>query len=98
MEKETSKEFKDIPITFENLDTSKYKAFAANQESTKVDVVVKGVASIINKLDSSSIKAYVDLSSLEEGTMKVPVMVSGSDNRLSYTSRTSAIEVIISKK
>ena len=98
MEKETSKEFKNIPITFENLDTTKYKAFAANQESTKVDVVVKGVASIINKLDANNIKAYVDLSSFEEGTMKVPVMVSGSDNRLSYTSRTAFIEVIISKK
>ena len=98
MEKETSKEFEDIPITFENLDTTKYKAFAANQESTKVDVVVKGVASILNKLDASSIKAYVDLSNLEPGTIKVPVMVNGTDNRLSYTSRTTAIEVIISKK
>ena len=63
-----------------------------------MDVVVKGVASIINKLDANNIKAYVDLSSFEEGTMKVPVMVSGSDNRLSYTSRTAFIEVIISKK
>lgn len=98
MEKETSKEFKNIPITFENLDTTKYKAFAANQESTKVDVLVKGVASILNKLDESNIKAYVDLSDFEEGTFQVPVMVSGSDNRVSYTSRITVIEVIISKK
>ena len=98
MEKETSKEFKDIPITFENLDTSKYKVQATSVESTKVDVVVKGVGSIINKLDPSSIKAYVDLSNLEVGTISVPVMVTGSDLRLNYTSRTTMIEVIISKK
>lgn len=97
MEKETSKEFKDIPITFENLD-SKYKVQAANVESTKVDVLVKGVGSIINKLDASDIRAYVDLSNLEPGTQKVPVFVTGKDVKLSYTSRTTMIEVIISKK
>ena len=98
MEKETSKEFKDIPISFENLDTTKYKAFASSPEETKVDVVVKGVASIINKLQAKDITAYVDLSNFEEGTIKVPVMVNGSDVRLSYTSRTTSITVIISKK
>ena len=98
MEKETSREFKDIPITFENLDTSKYKVQATSIDATKVDVVVKGVGSIINKLDSSDIKAYVDLSNLEIGTISVPVMVSGSDLRLNYTSRTTMIEVVISKK
>lgn len=98
MEKETSKEFKGIPISFENLDTNKYKAFASSPEETKVDVVVKGVASIINRLQAKDITAYVDLSNFEAGTIKVPVMVSGSDVRLSYTSRTTSITVIISKK
>ena len=98
MEKETSKEFKDIPITFEHLDTTKYKVQAANVDSTKVDVVVKGVSSILNKLTKDDIKAYVDLSNLEEGTQRVPVFVSGSDVKLVYTSRTTMIEVIISKK
>ena len=98
MEKETSKVFKDIPISFENLDTTKYKPLAASPEETKVDVVVKGVASILDKLQAKDIKAYVDLSNFEEGTIKVPVLVSGSDVRLSYTSRTTSITVIISKK
>lgn len=98
MEKETSKEFKNIPITFENLDTSKYKVQAANVDSTKVDVVVKGVSSVLNKLDASDIKAYVDLSNLEPGTQRVPVFVTGNDVKLSYTSRTTMIEVVISKK
>ncbi len=98
MEKESSKEFKNIPITFENLDTSKYKVVAANQESTKVDVVVKGVGSLLDKLDAADIKAYVDLDDFEEGTIKVPVIVTGEDVRLTYTSRTPMIEVVISKK
>ncbi len=98
MEKETSKEFKNIPITFENLDTKKYKAFASSQEETKVDVVVKGVSSIINKLQAKDITAYVDLTNAEAGNIKIPVVVTGSDLRLSYTSRTTSITVIIMKK
>lgn len=98
MEGETSKEFKDIPIVFEHLDTTKYKPLAKNASDTKVDVVVKGVKSVLDKLDSKDIKAYVDLSDLEPGTYEVPVMVTGSDLKLSYSSRTTKIEVIIAKK
>ena len=98
MEKETSKEFTGIPIQFENLDSTKYRALAKSAEETKVDVIVKGVKSILNKLSADDIKAYVDLSDLTEGTIRVPVQVTGSDVRLSYTSRTTSIEVVISKK
>lgn len=98
MEGETSKEFKDIPIVFEHLDTNKYKPLAKNAGDTKVDVVVKGVKSVLDKLDSKDIKAYVDLSDLEPGTYEVPVMVTGSDLKLSYSSRTTKIEVIIARK
>lgn len=98
MEGETSKEFTDIPIVFEHLDTNKYKPLAKNASDTKVDVVVKGVKSVLDKLDSKDIKAYVDLSDLEPGTYEVPVMVTGSDLKLSYSSRTTKIEVIIARK
>ena len=98
MEGETSKEFKDIPIVFEHLDTTKYKPLAKNASDTKVNVVVKGVKSVLNKLDSKDIKAYVDLSDLEPGTYEVPVMVTGNDLKLTYSSRTTKIEVIIAKK
>lgn len=97
MEGETSKEFKNIPIVFEHLDTTKYKPLAKNASDTKVNVVVKGVKSVLNKLDSKDIKAYVDLSDLEPGTYEVPVMVTGSDLKLTYSSRTTKIEVIIAK-
>ena len=98
MEEESTKVFKDVPIQFENLDTTKYKALASNAESTKVDVVVKGVSTLLNKLNVKDITAYVDLSDLSEGKHEVPVMVKGKDLKLSYTSRTIKIEVIIAKK
>ncbi len=98
MQGESSKEFKNIPLEFENLDTSKYKALAKSESDTKVDVVVKGVSSLLNKLTNDDIKAYVDLSDLEPGTYEVPVIVTGSDLKLKYSSRTIKIEVIISKK
>lgn len=98
METETSKEFKDVPLTFENLDTTKYKALATSAEGTKVDVVVKGVDTLLKKLSVEDITAYVDLADLPEGTHKVPVMVTGTDVKLSYTSRTTIIEVVIMKK
>ena len=98
METETSKEFKDIPLQFENLDTSKYKALASTEKDTKVDVVVKGTSTLLNELKNEDIKAYVDLSDLGTGTFEVPVIVTGTDLKLSYTSRTTKITVVIQEK
>ena len=98
MEIETSKEFKGIPIVFENLDTNKYKVKASSADDTKVDVIVKGVSTLLNKLENEDIKAYVDLSDLTEGEYPVPVMVTGNDLKLNYSSRTTKINIIISKK
>lgn len=98
METETSKEFKDIPLQFENLDTNKYKALASSEKDTKVDVVVKGTSSLLNSLKPEDIKAYVDLSDLGAGTFEVPVTVTGKDLKLSYTSRTARITVVIQQK
>lgn len=98
MEKETSKEFKGVPIEFENLDTSKYKALAGSAEDTSVDVIVKGVSNVLNKLKVDNIKAYVDLADLTEGEYEIPVSVTGSDLKLSYSSRTAKVRIIITKK
>ena len=98
MEIETSKEFKGIPIVFENLDTNKYKVKASSADDTKVDVIVKGVSTLLNKLENEDIKAYVDLSDLTEGEYPVPVMVTGNDLKLNYSSRTTKINIIITKK
>lgn len=98
MEKETSMEFENIPIQLEGLDTTKYKALAADQDSTKVNVVVKGVKTLLNKLTENDITASVDLSDLTAGTWEVPVSVTGKDNKLTYTSRTTKVKIIITEK
>ena len=98
MEKETSKEFEGISVVFEGLDTSKYDAKAANVESTKIDVVVKGVKTLLDKIKPEDIQAVVDLKDLKEGTWEVPVTIKGNDNKLVYTSRTNKVKIVIKKK
>ena len=98
MEKETSKEFEGISVTFEGLDTSKYSAMAANVESTKVNVVVKGVKTLLDKIKPEDIQAVVDLKDLKDGTWEVPVTVKGTDNKLVYTSKTTKVKIVIKEK
>ena len=50
-----SKEFNDISIATENLD-SKYKVQALSEADSKVTVIVKGSESVLNSIDASSIK------------------------------------------
>ncbi len=94
METETSKEFENIPIVFENLGSG-LKVNAQREEDTKVTVSVGGVESLLEKLEASDIKAYVDLEGLGVGTHTVPVYVTGEDLKLTYTSKTQNIKIII---
>lgn len=94
MEAETSKEFENIPIVFENLGIG-LKVNAQSEEDTKVTVSVGGVQSLLDKLEASDIKAYVDLEGLGVGTHTVPVYVTGEDLKLTYTSKTQNIKIII---
>ncbi len=94
METETSKEFENIPIVFENLGNG-LKVNAQREEDTKVTVSVGGVQSLLDKLEESDIKAYVDLEGLGVGTHTVPVYVTGEDLKLTYTSKTQNIKIII---
>ena len=95
MEKETSKEFEDIQIEMVNL-KSGFKALGASEDDVKINVVVKGVSSLLEKLDKNSIKAYVDLSNVSApGTLNVAVSVTGDDLRLQYTSKVKTVSIII---
>lgn len=96
VESETSKEFENINIELTNLKTG-LKAFGKTENDTKVNVIVKGTSTLLNALSAEDIKAYVDLTDLTEGEWEVPVKVTGSDLKLSYTSKTTKITVIISQ-
>lgn len=65
--------------------------------SSKVTVQVKGVQSNIDKIESSNIKAYVDLSGLGEGEYEVPVKVVNTNPLVNYDVITSTITVKITK-
>ncbi len=92
-----TKEFADIPIVPENLD-SKYKVQASSEADSKVVVVVKGSEDTINKVEPSSIKAYIDLKNYGVGEHEVEVQVTGDDLKLSYTSKTKKVKVRITEK
>ena len=92
-----SKEIPDISIATENLD-SKYKVQALSEEDSKVTVVVKGSQDIVDKVDASTITAYIDLKGYGVGEHEVEVKVKGEDLKLSYTSKTKKVKIKISEK
>lgn len=92
MEKETSKEFQNVSIELRNLGTG-LKAYG--KTNTSVTVVVKGTSTLLNTLTSEDITAYVDLTDLTVGEWEVPIKVTGNDLKLSYTSKTSKVTIII---
>ena len=93
----TSKEFANLSVLTENLDP-KYKVQAASIEDRQVTVVVKGSKNIIDNIDVTSIHPYIDLSNYGPGTHDVEVKVTGDDLRLSYSSKTKKITVVITEK
>ncbi len=71
-----------------------YSATIISQGTTEVQV--KGVASNINNIDASNVKAYVDLSNLGEGTYDVPVKIENTNPLVNYTV-TRTIQIKITK-
>ena len=91
----TTKEFTVNTIGFRNLaDGLSVQALSA--EDTSVIVSVSGSSDIIDKLDASSIIAYVDLEDYGVGEHEVEVHVEKSDLKLTYTPKTKKIKVRIS--
>lgn len=97
MEEETSRDFENITVVTEGL-AENLKASAASESDAKVTVSVKGVASLLESLEPSTIKAYVDLSNINEtGTYAVPVYVTGEDVKFTYTSKTKTIQIVVTE-
>ena len=95
---EVSREIEDVSIETINLDTTKYKAVAVGENSSKTTVVVKGTKDVVDAIDATMLKAQVDLSGYNEGEYEVTVNVTGEDNKASYTPKTTKIKIRISKK
>ena len=93
----SSKEFENISVTTENLD-SKLKVQALSEADRQVTVVVKGSEDAIKNIEASDITAYIDLKGYGVGEHEVEVKVTGTDLKLAYASKTKKIKVKISEK
>ncbi len=95
--KEEQKEISDISVQTINLGDG-LKVKALGKENSFISVIVKGSKEALEKVESSSIRATVDLSEYTTpGEYEVDVKVSGDDLKLSYTSKTKKIKVEIYK-
>ena len=94
---EATKDFDNIYLEYENLGDG-LVVQAASQDSTKVTVSVKGVQKVLSDMDPTTIKAYVDLKGLKAGQHEVPVLVTGSDLRAKYSSKTTKVTLRITEK
>lgn len=94
---EVSKEINDIYLEYQNLGDGLIVQ-AADANSTKVTVSIKGVESVVSNIDPTTIKAFVDLKGLGVGTHEIPVLVSGSDEKVKYSSKTTKITLRITEK
>ena len=92
-----TKEFENISVGAENL-ASNLKVQALSTADRAVTVVVQGSEDAINNIQPSDITAYIDLKDYGVGEYDVEVQVTGSDLKLSYTSKTKKIKVRISEK
>ena len=91
-----SKEFENISIQSENLDPG-YKVQALTENDRQVTVVVKGSADVINSIQASDIKAYINLKGYGVGEHEVEVKVTGNDNKLTYSSKTKKVKIRITQ-
>lgn len=97
LDKEVTKEFEDIYIEVTNLD-SNYKVVALDKNSNTTSVIVKGTESVLSSIDSSIIKATIDLTGFGVGEHEITVSVSGEEVRASYTPKTTKVKVKIINK
>lgn len=91
---ESTSEIELSSIDSKNLGSG-YTANLVNEEDSKCVVIVKGVESVLKNLNSSTVKAYVDLSGYAPGTYDVPVLVEGQDVTVTYTPKVQTIQIKI---
>ncbi len=94
---EASKEINGIAIETKNL-KSNLVANATSESDSTITVIAKGVQSVIDNVDTSKIKAYVDLSGYEAGTFNVPIVVISDDPKIQFVSKVKTVKLILSVK
>ena len=86
----------NVKITTRNLSEG-YSVQGVSESDIKVSITLKGVESVINKINAEDITAYIDLKGYSEGTHEVNVEVEGTDSRVVYTPKTKKVSINIVK-
>lgn len=91
-----SRDIPGIPIDAINLESG-YSVQVIGEKNVTATVIVNGVKEIVESIEPTSIRAYVDLKGKTEGEYTVPVYAEGDNTMASYSSRVKEIKVKISK-
>ena len=91
------RELSDISIEYRNL-SDEYTVQGVSADDTKVSVLLQGVSSVLDSVESEDVTAYLDLEGYTEGEHEVPVEVEGDDVRIQYIPRTKRVKIKIVKK
>lgn len=94
---ETSREISGIKIETQNIGAG-LVANAKGGSDPDITVIVKGVASVIDKLTEKDIKAYIDLTGYGTGSHSVPISVTTDDVKVKVVSSIKTLDIIINKK
>ena len=90
--KSTTKTIEGVYIESKNLGAN-LKAAAVGQN--QVDVSITGVSSVLETMDTKTVKASVNLSGLGVGVHTVNVETTGDDLRVGYSSKTTSVTIKI---
>lgn len=94
---EVTREFENINIEYQNLN-EKYTVNAKSESDRTVTVIVKGVSTVLDNIDPSTIRAYVDLKGYGAGEHEVDVYVERSDLRVTYLPKVKKVTLVIKVK
>ena len=87
----------NIPLTGINVGEG-LTAQPINNENGFITVEAQGASNVLSLISESDIKAYVDLSGLDEGTYTKEVIVTGTNPLATYKTKRTEATVVISKK
>lgn len=97
VENEVTKEFEGIIVQYENLGTN-YTVNAKGAADRSITVIVKGVSSVLENLDPTTIRVYVDLKGYGVGEHSVDVIVDRTDLRVTYIPKVKKVTLVIANK
>lgn len=99
VDEQTQRTISGVTVVAENV-ASGYVVQASTEADKKIDVILKGVASVINAEDinETTIRAYVDVTGLKTGTHTVEVKLFIDDERITVQAVKTEISVKITEQ